>query len=49
MLKLLLEDMHTEANSIGISVGRRLPVYNENIRPRNAPFFHTDGVESLVL
>ena len=45
MLKLLLADRDPEANSTGISIARRVPVYNENIRPKIAPVFHTGGSE----
>jgi hypothetical protein len=38
-----------EANSIGISIARRLPVYNENVRPKIAPVSIQTGVKSLVL
>jgi hypothetical protein len=43
MLKLLLTDKDPEANSTGISIGRRLPVYNENIRPRITHFSYRRG------
>jgi hypothetical protein len=49
MLELLLADREPEANSTGISIARRLPLYNENIRPKIAPVSIQMGVKSLVL